>query len=144
METRTALLHVVAPLSKLIAGKSISLNRLALPLKRLRIMPSTECSAEANDGAKNAAPLELEKPLQSYADKYPALLMGFSLIMWVSGTEIGVIGALATQEWGNNGIERSLHKKMTEGLIESELISITGQQPTFGHGSQHAAQFWGI
>lgn len=86
METRTALLHVVAPLSELIAGKSIGLNRLALPLRRLRIMPSTECSTEANDGAKNAAPLGLEKPLQSYADKYPALLMGFSLIMWVSGT----------------------------------------------------------
>lgn len=125
VDNRMALLPVVAPLPELIAGNLIGLNSLALTLRCLRIMPSTACSMAGYDGDRNDVPLEIEKLLQSYAGKYPTLSMDFSLFMWGSGTAIGVIEALAIQDRGYNGIDQSLHKKLTDGLNESELISIT-------------------
>jgi len=83
LETRPALLHAVVPQSEFLAGKSpIGLNGSALPLRRRRIEPSTVCSAAAADGDEIVVPSGIEKPSQSFADKYPALITGFFFFMW--------------------------------------------------------------
>jgi len=83
--TRPAPLHAVVPQSEFLAEKSpIGLNGSTLPLRRRRIEPSTVCSASAADGDEIAVPSGLEKPSQSFADKYPVLITGFFLFYVVS------------------------------------------------------------
>lgn len=85
LETRPTSLQAVVPQSEFFAGKSpIGLNGSTLPLRHRRIEPSTVCSAAAADseGDEIAIPSGLEKPSQSFADKYPVLVTGFFFFMW--------------------------------------------------------------
>jgi len=84
-ETRPVLLHAVVPQSEFFAGKSpIGLNGSTLPLRRRPIEPSTVCSAGAADAEGDEVFISsgLEKPSQSFADKYPWLITGFFFFMW--------------------------------------------------------------
>lgn len=67
----------------------IDSNGLDFLLKHPRIRHQTVYYAAENDENGNASLLGLEKTLQNFVEKYPVLITGFILCLWVSGTERG-------------------------------------------------------
>lgn len=85
VESRPSLALSAVPLqSECFDTKPIGLNGSFLPIKNRQVEKSTVCRAAAADaeGDEISIPSGIQKPPQSFGQKYPWLITGFFFFMW--------------------------------------------------------------